>query len=207
VTATVLGVLRRVLVLCHPILPFVTEEIWSFFPDAGERGLLAVERWSTPDPGRIDEAAEAEIDRVIGAVTALRRYRDAVEAPASARLPARLQADGYERTAAQVERLARFAFRADTDDDGARANGGGAAAPIASVPVPGGVVHVLPSEAIDVDEVERRRADRRRALEQEIARAEGRLATRGFVEKAPARVVEAEREKLARFQEELAALL
>jgi len=206
VAATVLGVLRRVLVLSHPILPFVTEEIWSFFPDAGEHGLLAVERWPTADPGRIDEDAEAEIDRVIEAVTALRRYRDEVEAPASARVPARLEADGYERTAAQVERLARFDLTADTGGDGARANGAGAPAPIASVAVPGGVVHVLPSEAIDVEESERRRAERRRALEREIARAEGKLANRGFVEKAPARVVEAERSKLARFRDELAGL-
>ncbi len=206
VAATVLGVLRRVLVLSHPILPFVTEEIWAYFPDAGERGLLAVERWPIADPDRIDEDAEAEIDRLIGAVTALRRYRDAVEAPASARPPARLEAGGYERTAAQVGRLARFELTVHTAGDGVRADGAGAPAPIASVAVPGGVVHVLPSEAIDLEEAERRRADRRRALEHEIARAEGRLANRGFVEKAPARVVEAEREKLARFQEELAAL-
>jgi len=206
VAAIVLGVLRRVLVLSHPILPFVTEEIWSLLPDAAERGLLAVERWPTADPGRIDEDAEAEIDRVIEAVTALRRYRDEVEAPASARLAARLEAGGYERTAAQVARLARFDLAVDTGGDGATANGAGAPAPIASVAVPGGVVQVLPSEAIDVEGVERRRAARRRALEDEIARAEGRLANRGFVEKAPARVVKAEREKLARFQDELAAL-
>jgi len=72
--------------------------------------------------------------------------------------------------------------------------------------VPGGVVHVLPSEAIDPEEVERRRGERRRALEGEIARAEGKLANRGFVEKAPAHVVDAERDKLARFREELAEL-
>ena len=204
--ATILGVLRRVLVLCHPILPFVTEEIWSFFPGAGRRGLLAVERWPTADPARIDEDAEAEIDQAIKAVTALRRYRDEVEAPASARLPARLAADGYDRTAEHVARLARFNLKEDTGGDGARADGAGSPAPIASVAVPGGVVHVLPTEAVDLEEVERRRADRRRALEQEIARAEGRLANRGFVEKAPARVVEAEREKLARFQEELAGI-
>ncbi len=206
VAATALGVLRRVLVFSHPILPFVTEEIWSLFPDAAERGLLAVERWPTADPGRIDEGAEAEIDRVIGAVTALRRYRDEVEAPASARLAGRLEAGGYERTAAQVERLARFDLAVDTAGDGAQANGAGAPSPIASVAVPGGVVHVLPSEALDLEAMARRRAARRRAREDEIARAEGRLANRGFVEKAPARVVEAEREKLARFKEELAGL-
>ena len=206
VAATVLHVLRRVLVLAHPILPFVTEEIWSYLPDADRRGLLAVERWPEPDASRLDEEAEAEVGRAIEAVTALRRYRDEVEAAASARIPGRLEAAGYDRTAAHVARLARF------DLDGASGAGAGTGAsangeePIATVKVPGGVVHVLPSEAVDLEEVERRRAARRERLEQEIARAEGKLANRGFVEKAPPQVVEAEREKLARFREELAEL-
>ncbi|HLL87584.1 MAG TPA: class I tRNA ligase family protein, partial [Thermoleophilaceae bacterium] len=204
VSATVLHVLRRVLVLAHPILPFVTEETWSFMPGAAERGLLAVERWPAADRDRIDAGAEAEIDRVIEAVTALRRYRDDVEAHASARIPGRLEAEGFERTAGHLARLARFEL-----EGGARDGGGPSAngeEPIATVSVPGGVVHVLPSEAIDPEEVERRRGERRRALEGEIARAEGKLANRGFVEKAPAHVVDAERDKLARFREELAEL-
>ena len=197
VAATVLGVLRRVLVLAQPILPFVTEEIWSFLPGADRRGLLAVERWPEVEHGRIDAEAEAEIDRVVEAVTALRRYRDDVDAAASARIPGRLEADGYERTVEHVARLARFEL------DVATGNG---EAPIATVTIPGGAVHVLPSDAVDLEEVKRRRTARREALEGEIARAEGKLANRGFVEKAPDHVVAAEREKLARFRTELTKL-
>ena len=197
VAATVLGVLRRVLVLAQPILPFVTEEIWSFLPGAGRRGLLAVERWPEVEHGRIDAEAEAEIDRVVEAVTALRRYRDDVDAAASARIPGRLEADGYERTVEHVARLARFELDAAT---------GNGEAPIATVTIPGGAVHVLPSDAVDLEEVKRRRTARREALEGEIARAEGKLANRGFVEKAPDHVVAAEREKLARFRTELTEL-
>jgi valyl-tRNA synthetase len=197
VAATVLGVLRRVLLLAHPILPFVTEEIWSFLPRPDGRGLLAGERWPEVDRARIDTEAEAEIDRVIEAVTSLRRYRDDVDAAASARIPGRLEADGYERTTQHVARLARFELDAVT---------GNGEAPIATVTIPGGAVQVLPSDAVDLEEVERRRAARREALEGEIARAEGKLANRGFVEKAPGHVVEAEREKLARFRTELAEL-
>jgi len=137
---------------------------------------------------------------VIEAVTALRRYRDEVEAPASARIPVRLEATGYEATAAHVARLARL----ELGSDAAVADSG--TEPIASVAVPGGLIHVLASEAVDVEEVERRRAARRRALEAEIGRAELKLANRGFVEKAPPAVIEGEREKLARFQAELAEL-
>jgi valyl-tRNA synthetase len=195
-----LWVLRRVLVLAHPMLPFVTEEIFSFVPGVEGGRLLAVEPWPEPAPERIDPQAEREVEMVIEAVTALRRYRDEVEAPASARIPVRLEATGYEATAAHVGRLARLELGSEVaaEDSGNE--------PIASVAVPGGLIHVLASEAVDVEDVERRRAARRRALEAEIGRAELKLANRGFVEKAPPAVIEGEREKLARCQAELAEL-
>jgi len=194
-----LWVLRRVLVLAHPVLPFVTEEIWSFVPGVEAERLLAVEPWPEASAELVGPEAEREVDAVIEAVTALRRYRDEVEAPASARIPARLEATGYENTAAHVARLARFEF-------GSGAGDGSPGDPIASVVVPGGAIHVLASEAVDAEEAVRRRTERRRALEAEIGRAELKLANRGFVEKAPPAVVEGEREKLARFVAELAQL-
>jgi predicted Zn-dependent protease len=50
------------LVLLHPIMPHVTEEVWSHLP--GERELLAVSPWPDPDDSRIDEEAEAEVGRL-----------------------------------------------------------------------------------------------------------------------------------------------
>jgi valyl-tRNA synthetase len=178
----------------HPIMPFVTEEVWSYLP--GERGLLAAESWPAPDESLVDDEAEAVLGRTIAAVTALRRYRDDVGAPAAAKIPARLAATGYDETGDHVARLARFEL-----------NGAGdGAEPVTSVPVPGGVVQVLPSESIDPEEAGRRRAAQRDALEREIARAEGKLANEQFVSKAPAAVVDGEREKLERFKRELGEL-
>src|SRR5204863_259582 len=82
--------------LLHPIMPFVTEEVWSYLP--GERGLLAAASWPVVDSALLDEEAEAVVGRTIQATTALRRYRDDVGAPAAARLPAWLSAEGYEAT-------------------------------------------------------------------------------------------------------------
>ena len=65
---------------------------------------------------------------------------------------------------------------------------------------------MLASEAVDVEAAAKRAAARRATLEQEIARAEGKLANQGFVAKAPAAVVEAEREKLERLKQELEEL-
>src|SRR3954470_8425097 len=194
VSATLLHVLERCLQLLHPIMPFVTEEVWSYMP--GDRGLLAASRWPSADEALVDDQAEAVLGRTIEAVTALRRYRDDVGAPAAARIPARLAASGYDETGEHVARLARFEL-----------NGAGdGVEPVASVAVPGGAVHVLPTDSIDAGEAERRRAAQREALEKEIARAEGKLANEQFTAKAPAAVVEGEREKLERYRRELAEL-
>jgi len=134
------------------------------------------------------------VERLIDAVTALRSWRDTVRVPAGATVPARLEAGGYDATAEQVARLARFAFAAEAGE------------PVATVSVPGGRVQVLAGGGFDPEQAERRRAERRAELEAEVARAEGKLANERFVERAPAHVVEGERAKLERLRGELEAL-
>jgi valyl-tRNA synthetase len=191
-SGTLLYLLQETLALAHPVIPFVTEEIWSYLP--GAEGLLAGRRVDEPDHSLRDPEAEAEVQRLIDAVTALRSWRDTVKVPAGATVPARLEADGYDGTAEQIARLARFAFAADSGEA------------VATVPVPGGTVQVLAGGGFDPEQAERRRAERRAELEAEVARAEGKLANERFVERAPAHVVEGERAKLARLRGELETL-
>jgi valyl-tRNA synthetase len=189
--ATLLYVLTQTLQVAHPMIPFVTEEIYRYVP--GSEGLLAAglpEAPSTP----VDEGAEASVGRVIEAIQALRAWRDFAGVRPAATLPARLAAEGYEETREHLERLARLAFTSD------------GAQPVASVPVPGGAVEILPSDDVDLEGAERRLAARRARLEAEIARAEQKLGNQGFVAKAPPEVVQAERDKLERLRAELDAL-
>jgi valyl-tRNA synthetase len=191
VSAFALHVLGETLALAHPVIPFVTEEIWAHVP--GADGLLMGHRWPGPAPAA-DDGAEAAVDRVIAAVTEVRAWRDRVRAAPSKTIPARLDAGGYDRAAAHLARLARLEWAAAPGD------------PIASLPVPGGAVTVFPSDAVDT-EAEARRADAaRKRLEGEVARAEGKLANERFVARAPEAVVAAEREKLERLRAELQAL-
>jgi valyl-tRNA synthetase len=193
-SANLLWVLERVLALLHPMMPFVTEEIWSFLP--GERGLLAASRW----PDRRPEAADSQAERVVGdlieAVTSVRRWRDEVGVPAAARVRARVAAGGYEQTAAHLGQLARLELL-DGDVNGDVET---------SVAIPGGAVQIYATEAIDAGEAEKRRQEKRVQLEGEVARAQGKLANEQFVTKAPPDVVQAERDKLERFQAELEEL-
>jgi valyl-tRNA synthetase len=187
-----LHVLAETLALAHPVIPFVTEEIWSFMP--GADGLLMGGPYPVADERLADPAAEEEIGRAIAAVQELRAWRDRVRAAPGSTIPARLEATGYERIAEPVARLARVEWSEDGGD------------PIASVPVPGGAVSVLESGAVDTEAEAKRTEEQRARLETEIERAEGKLANQGFVAKAPAPVVAAEREKLERLRSELGAL-
>ena len=187
-----LGVLAETLAIAHPVIPFVTEEIWSHVP--GASGLLMGHSWPAADAALIDPGAEAEVARAIAAVQELRGWRDQVGAAPAAVLPARLEAEGYERTAAHVARLARLAWSQDGGE------------PAATVTVPGGSIAVLASDAVDLGAAARRIEERRAWLATEIARAEKRLGNEGFVAKAPAAVVDGERGKLARLREERDAL-
>jgi valyl-tRNA synthetase len=189
VAATLLHVLLETIAIGHPIIPFVTEEIYAHVP--GAEGLLAA--GITLEPAPVDDRAEASLQRMIEAVQALRGWRDEAEVKVGATLPARLAAEGYEDTSEHLARLARLSFTSD------------GAAPATSVPIPGGAIELLPSPELDLGAAERKRAGRRATLKQEIERSERRLADDGFVAKAPAQVVQAERDKLARLREELAA--
>jgi valyl-tRNA synthetase len=187
---TLLHVLVQTLAVAHPIIPFVTEEIYRYVP--GASGLLAA---GVPGAdGAIDESAERSLERAIEAVRALRTWRDHAGVKAGAQLEARLAADGYEETAHQVARLARVKL----SDDGGQA--------VEAIPVPGGAVEILAGEGLDLEAAERKRAADRARIEKDIAQAERKLSNQGFVERAPSAVVQAERDKLARLKADLEAL-
>jgi valyl-tRNA synthetase len=192
-SATLLHVLTETVTLAHPLIPFETEEIYSYIP--GAEGLLAG-RVVVPAELTVDDDAEAAVGRAIEAVQALRRWRDLNRVKAGATLPAQLDAAGYEDTLAHVSRLARVSFADGRDDR----------EPVATVAIPGGSVQILPTADVDLDGAFARVEKQREQLLGEIERAERKLANDGFVAKAPPAVVQAEREKLDRMRGELEAL-
>jgi valyl-tRNA synthetase len=201
--ATLLHVLRETIATAHPIIPFVTEELWELLGWTAAEGLLACSRLPEPDDTLRDPVAEEEMGRAIEAITALRGWRDSVGVRAGTIVPAVLHGTGYEATAGRIAALARFELRDNGEGEG---EGGGHGEPVATIAIPGGAVGVLASDAVDLGAAERRLAAQRDDLAREIARAEGKLRNGGFVAKAPEAVVAAERAKLERLREELAAL-
>ncbi len=194
VSATLLHVLGQTIALAHPILPFVTEEIHSFMPGADRD--LAVSAFPEADASLIDEDAEREVEAVIEAVRRLRNYRDSVGAPAAARIAARVVGNGYEASLDTIGRLARFDITAD----------GSEAEVVGSIALEGATVEVLAGDTVDPAEARARVEAERDRLRGEIERARGKLSNKGFTDKAPPDLVQGERDKLERFEAELAEL-
>ena len=173
------------LALLHPMMPFVTEEIWA--STRRSEGHLAVHAFPAADESLFDEAAEEEVEGGIGLTQRLRAWRDLAGVPAGATLPAVI--DGVEPPDF-VARLSRFEF------DGVGAE------PVASI----GPVRVLASDQLDAEAVAERLEKRREELRAEVERGERKLGNEGFVAKAPAEVVEEERGQARALPHELAEL-
>ncbi|HEX5580582.1 MAG TPA: class I tRNA ligase family protein, partial [Gemmatimonadaceae bacterium] len=192
--AVVVHAFDRALRLLHPIIPFVTEALWQKLPGRVEGELLVVASWPV-GAGRAADVGAAEFERVRDAVSALRQVRaeynippsktvDAVLVPAAG--DANLRAV-YDEETPLIARLARCDVRvADVAPTEAAAH----------VVLPGGASAAVPlAGLVDVEKECARLKGELAQLEKQLVALEGRLANEGFVSRAPANVVEAERQK------------
>ncbi len=188
-------VLDRILILLHPFMPFVTEELWDKLSEHGPArdGFLMLQRWPQADEMARDAEASDEMGWVIRLVTELRSVRADLGVPAAARLPVVLvngDAETRRRADAHGETICRLARLDSLRVDDA---------------VPGDAVSTLLDEAtvalrvadlIDPDAERARLAKEIGKLEKETAGLEKKLANADFVAKAPAEVVEEQRQRL-----------
>jgi valyl-tRNA synthetase len=190
--ATLVGVLETALRLLHPFMPFITEEIWQRLPGAGPSIMIAPYPKSRRPAGAA--AVEASMADVMALVTAIRNIRGEMRVPPGLTLPAIVRTAGehagtFANNRRTVEALARVQM---TLDAAASRPAGSALAVVGDTEV-----YVDLAGVIDV-------AAERQRLEKEIRKAsetitflESKLARPEFVERAPAEIVERERERLA----------
>ncbi|HEV2757885.1 MAG TPA: class I tRNA ligase family protein, partial [Actinomycetota bacterium] len=184
-------VLDNVLRLLHPVMPFITEELWSKLrPDAGS---ITGAAWPVPGHHR-DAAAEETMARFQDLVVALRRLKIEHEVPQGQRVPVSVAAGDFtpelEPLREQVVTLGRLETLDLVD---ALPPGGSDPRAI----TPAGIEAAMHLGGTIDPAVERQRLERKRdELVAEAARAEGKLANDAFVSKAPPAVVEKERAKL-----------
>ena len=89
--------------MAHPLMPFVTEEIWSYLPD--REAELIVSAYPVADPARFDDAAEAEVDDAIELTRSLRRWRELAGVAPGSTLNARLPDGGAHPLVSRLARL------------------------------------------------------------------------------------------------------
>ena len=185
-------VLDTLLHLLHPIMPFITEELWQELEARGD-ALLATSAWPELTEELVDDAARAEMDWVIRLIGQVRAVRAEMNVPAGARVPAALTGASAENAARMaknvglIERLARVELAAG------------------EVAGPGAVrlVHEEATMVLDlagIVELDAERARLKRELDKvagDIRGIEKKLGDKRFLEKAPAHVQEAQRERRA----------
>ncbi len=211
--AILVHVLDQALRMLHPFIPFVTEEIWQHLPHApNEAPALIVARWPEADTRWVDAQAEADMALIMDLVRSIRNARAEYNVEPGRQIAATIAADGQQPL---VESQARvIATLARIDPARLHIEERLAEPPPQSVAlVVGGVSVYLPlAGLVDVAKERERLSQEVEATTQRIARSEKLLAS-DFARKAPAHVVQAERDKLrelqdrrAKLQEQLAAL-
>jgi valyl-tRNA synthetase len=198
---TLVRVLETVLRLAHPIIPFITEELWqSVAPLAGKSGeTIMLTLYPKSQPERIDETAEREVALRKRIVNAFRNLRSEMKISPAQKVPA-ISAGPADIVSPipYLKSLARLSeIRYVTEDELNRTD-----APIA-------IVDDTKSKLIvehDAAAEHQRLAKEIARLESEIAKARAKLSNQPFVERAPAAVVAQERERLASFSATLERL-
>jgi valyl-tRNA synthetase len=199
--AVLIHVLDRVLRLLHPVMPFITEELWArLHPDAG-----SVMRSAWPGPaGWRDNTVEQRLERFAELVSALRRLRAENGIPQGRKMAVTVVAGRYRHEIEEMTgALVALATLDTLETSETVPPSEGRAQTITSAGIQASVDL---GDLVDVDAELRRVATRLRAAESDIERTEHKLADERFLTKAPQEVVEKERTKLAELQQTVSKL-
>ena len=202
---TLLRVLEATLRLAHPVIPFITEALWQTVSVAAgkrredESSSIMVQPYPQSQPERIDPASDTAIERLKALVNACRQLRGELNLSPAQKVP--LVAFGDDGTVARFGRylvpLARLSTVTVADDTsaGTATDEGAADAPVAVV----GTTRLVLKVEVDIAAERERLGKEAARLENEIAKAHGKLANENFVARAPAQVLEQEKARLAGF--------
>jgi valyl-tRNA synthetase len=202
---TLVGTLEALLRALHPLMPFITEEIWQRAgPLAGRDGpSIMIEPWPVVDAARRDPAVEAEMRWLMDFILAVRQIRGGMDIAPSRRfdvLLANASASDLERVARGRHWLERLA-----NVGGLTALAAGAAEPESAVALLGELRILVPMAGLIDVAAEAARLEKRIAkLRQDLGKTEAKLGNPSFVANAPPAVVEQERARVAEFGRELA---
>ena len=201
-------VLKSVLTLLHPFMPFITEEIWSYLPQAeateyNPHNFIIRADWPVFSEQLTYPEETEKLEMAMSIIKAIRNIRAEAEAAPSKKLSAVILSDGereavvkagerYIKSLANITQITFIADKKDVPEE------------TMSAVVDGAEVYIPLDELMDYSAELDRLTKEKKRLEGEVKRAAGKLNNQGFVSKAPAKVVEEEKAKKAMYEEMLA---
>lgn len=195
-----LKVLKDLLKLLHPYMPFITEEIWSYLPkEKDAKKFLMLESW--PEVISDDYSKDVEVLNLsMDIIKSIRNIRAEADAAPSKKLHAVLVCSAQEEENAKfgesyIKALANLEGLSFAKDKS------GLSEDNMSAVLPGVEIYIPSDELIDYKAEHEKLLLEKKRLESEIARASGKLSNEAFVAKAPAKVIDAEKEKLANYKD------
>ena len=192
-------VLINSLKLLHPFMPFITEEIFSFLPH-GEESIV-ISSWPKYMEELNFDKDEKSMEIVMGAIRGVRNLRTQMNVPPSKRARITIVADdagifnGCEKYFEKLAGASETVVKSDVSGIDENA---------VNTVVEGATVYIPLDDLVDREKELERLTKEKATLVSEIKRAEGKLSNAGFVDKAPEKVVNEEREKLSKYKDMLA---
>ncbi|MBR3779913.1 MAG: valine--tRNA ligase [Clostridia bacterium] len=192
-------VMDKILKLLHPFMPFITEEIWQTIPHEGESIMISA--WPEFDDALSYSAEEAEMERIMTAVRAIRNRRAEMNVPPSKKAKVYI-ATAYKATFEQggvfMQKLASASEVEIADAfelDGA-----------VCIVTQDAKIYIPMGELVDFEAEKARLYKELAAVQKDLDFVNGKLSNENFVAKAPANVVAAQREQAAKYAEKIAML-
>lgn len=202
---TLVEVLRGSMELLHPFMPFITEEIWQHLPHEGETIMLA--KWPEQEESLISAEIDKQMELTIEVIRAIRNLRSEMNVPLGKKAEVIICANNPEYTVYLKDGANYILSLASAESLSVEETLAAKPTQAATAVVHGIEIYLPLKGLIDLDKEIARLEKELTKMEGEIKRIEGKLANEDFAAKAPAEVIEKEKEKLVKYQASKEALL
>ena len=193
-------VLTNTLILLHPFMPFITEEIWQHLPHDGETIMRAT--WPEYSKELEYETESKQMTMIMDAIKAIRNMRSSMNVPPSKKAKLYIKTEDKDIFALGENFYKKLASASEIEfvDNEVTDN-------TVSVVSDGAVIYLPVGDLVDIEKERERLTKEKETLEAEVKRVQGKLNNPGFTAKAPAHLVEEERQKGIKYQEMLDKVL